>query len=215
MQKSLSNISKTSSSELSKSRQIIRPKASFGRNLVCNQITSTERVLPNKLNQLNLLNEDGLISQADFTIQPSAFRGMSLFGKLSRGPSQNRQPSVNLRQQKQESVGPMQNVFRNTSTISLMKRGSLVKMLSKHDDDLFNQLTFDQDPFAHFGVKQTSKMFENNSPSLNQFSRVVSMNGFAPLVPSQEKPGLAKQDSIPTSNISLFKPVVQVPTEIK
>jgi len=65
-----------------------------------------------------------------------------------------------------------------------MKRGSLVKMLSKHDDDLFNQFSFDQDPFAHFGIKQPSKIMENNSPSLHQFSRVPSMNGFTPYVPT-------------------------------
>ena len=61
MQKTLSSISKTSSSEISRNRQIIRPKASFGRTLASNQITSTERVQPNKLNQLNLGNEDGVI----------------------------------------------------------------------------------------------------------------------------------------------------------
>ena len=94
-----------------------------------------------------------------------------------------------------------------------MKRGSLVKMLSKHDDDLFNQYTFDQDPFAHFGIRQPSK-FENNSPC--KFSRIPSMNAATPFVPSQSKqPSFLKQESIPTSNISLFKPVTLIPTEMK
>jgi hypothetical protein len=62
---------------------------------------------------------------------------------------------------------------------------------------------------------------ENNSPIIDQFSRIPSMNAntFTPFIlSSQEKqPSFMKKESIPTSHISLFKPAPapQVPTEMK